>query len=156
MFNHTKASLPEDMRDRIIFQQHNFFEPQPIRTGIRGWILRQVLHNWDDESAAKILRNFVPAMEADPRLSILINETVIPRKGEITMIEERRMRQIDLALFITTNGKLRTMEDWDHVLSTADSRLQVGYLSLPPSLRSPLKSHPRNGKMRIVLTGRQA
>ena len=48
--------------------------------GARAYYLHSVLHDWDDASCLKILRNIVPAMQ--PGYSkLLINENVVPNVG---------------------------------------------------------------------------
>ena len=48
--------------------------------GARAYYLHSVLHNWDDASCLKIVRNIVPAMQ--PGYSnLLINENVVPDVG---------------------------------------------------------------------------
>lgn len=53
--------------------------------GARAYYLHSVLHDWDDASCVKILRNIVTAMQ--PGYSkVLINENVVPDVGAVWSI----------------------------------------------------------------------
>jgi len=52
----------------------NFFESVP--TGADTYLMRHIIHDWDDEQAGKILRNCHAAMPVDAKL--LLVESVIP------------------------------------------------------------------------------
>lgn len=125
MFLQTYGILPEDVQDRIEFEQHNFFEAQPAHKRIHGWILRQCLHNWSDDDAAKITRAFIPAMEAASASTLSINKTVNPASGEVERTKEKRTMRADMATFVTTNVRLRGEEDWRSLIAAADPRLEV-------------------------------
>ena len=130
MFSESAGDLPASILERVTYEYHDFFTPQPLREDCDGWILRQCLHNWSDQDSIKIIRSFLPAMEAMPNAALLINETVIPRRGQISLHEERQMRQIDIAMFVATNSKQRSERDWKNLINEADSRLWV--YSKPP------------------------
>ncbi|MCJ1373108.1 hypothetical protein MMC20_004335 [Loxospora ochrophaea] len=125
MFSETSRHSPADLLSRVSFESHDFFSRQPLHADIDAWVLRQCLHNWSDEDGAKILRTFVPAMEANPKTALLVNESIIPNRGDIPLHEERAFRQIDMAMFITANAKQRTERDWRALFRSADPRLQV-------------------------------
>lgn len=58
----TVSQIPPDGLDgRIQRMPHDFFTPQPI-IGSRAYCIENVLHNWDDASARKILRHVRDAM----------------------------------------------------------------------------------------------
>lgn len=42
--------VPEDLRDRVMFMEHNLFEAQPVREA-DVYFIRWVLHNWSDKNA---------------------------------------------------------------------------------------------------------
>ena len=59
----------------ILFQRHNFFDPQPIK-GAAAYIFRHILHDWPDESCIEILRQTISAMDKN-RSRILIVDQVM-------------------------------------------------------------------------------
>ena len=125
MFAKTSSEATKDLSSRVSFVHHDFFTTQSLYEGVDAWVLRQCLHNWSDEDGAKILKQFVPAMEKNPKVSLLVNESIIPNHGDIPLHEERSFRQIDIAMFVTTNAKQRTESDWRALIASADPRLQV-------------------------------
>ena len=125
MFEETLHEATKDLSSRVSFEHHDFFTTQSLYKGVDAWVLRQCLHNWSDEDGAKILKQFVPAMEKNPKTALLINESIIPNRGDLPLNEERSFRQIDIAMFITTNAKQRTENDWRDLIASADPKLRV-------------------------------
>ncbi|PHH66063.1 hypothetical protein CDD81_588 [Ophiocordyceps australis] len=96
------------------FMAHDFFKPQPIK-GAKYYYLRAILHNWDDEKAAQILANIVPAMTADSL--VLIDETVIADEGAHVW-----PAGLDLQMFTLFGATERTTTQWDAILDRAGLR----------------------------------
>ncbi|KAL8758327.1 MAG: hypothetical protein Q9199_001583 [Rusavskia elegans] len=113
------------LSDRVTFQQHDFFTPQPIHdTG--AFIIRQCLHNQNDEGVVKILRALVPAMErCRPGTPLLINETILPEFGQVSKSQEHAVRRMDLMMLVVLGAKQRTEKEWREIIKIADAKLQV-------------------------------
>ena len=75
--------------DRVDFQVHNFFDPQPVK-GADVYLLRYICHDYSDKYAAKILANIVTAM--GPRSRIIVIDGIIPAPNTVSKLEERRAR----------------------------------------------------------------
>lgn len=129
MFAATSSSVEKDLGERVNFSHHNFFSPQlvPSNTDTQQYVfpIRQCLHNWADLDCLRFIRSFVPALESNPSIPLLINETIIPERGSISLSEERRMRQIDFAMLMLFNAKQRTEKEWRALFREADARLEV-------------------------------
>jgi hypothetical protein len=129
MFEESLAAIPEHLRSRFSFQQHDFFQPQPNQlddTPVVGYVLRRCLHNWPDAEAAKIIRAFVPALQANRDATLLINENILPeRSGEIAPHHNRWMARFDLCMMVLLNAKQRTEAEWRALVKTADEKLEV-------------------------------
>lgn len=69
--------------------KHDFFKEQPVH-GAEIYHFRAVLHDWPDESCVMILRNLIPALKKGS--IILVSDTVMPRFGDVSMAELRRLR----------------------------------------------------------------
>ncbi|MCJ1358868.1 MAG: hypothetical protein MMC33_008868 [Icmadophila ericetorum] len=141
MFAETSRKASKDLSSRVSFLHHDFFTTQPQYEGVDAWVLRQCLHNWSDEDGAKILKQFVPAMEKNPKISLLVNESIIPNHGDILLHEERSFRQIDIAMFVTTNAKQRTEGDWRALIASADPRLQITRILRDSGTMSVIEIH---------------
>lgn len=133
--NDPGADLPANVRDRIEFMPHNFFEEQPVR-GADAYLFRWCMHNWSDEQALKILRALVPAMKRGAR--VIINDSILPEpntlgpswrdrmevKGKKDELEEeeeeinaeweeeKSIRTIDLVMLSVLNAKERDIDGW--------------------------------------------
>lgn len=101
--------------DRCTIESGDFFVAVP--SGADGYLLANVLHDWDDERSVAILRNCRQAMHGDGR--ILIVERMIfndPEQSIPTLLS-------DLNMLVLTGGQERTEEEYARLLAGADLRL---------------------------------
>ena len=68
----------EGVTDRVEIVAGNFFEAVP--SGADAYIMKHIIHDWDDELSNKILTNIARAMPAHAKL--LIVEMVVPEGNE--------------------------------------------------------------------------
>jgi CBS domain-containing protein len=108
--------LPETVRDedalgdRIEFVAGSFFESVP-----RGdvYILGTILHDWDDERAAAILRTIRAAAPDGSRL--LVIDAVVPEGNE-----PGGGKWLDLLMLTVAGGKERSEAQWRELLAAGD------------------------------------
>ncbi|KAK1244392.1 hypothetical protein MKX07_003191 [Trichoderma sp. CBMAI-0711] len=98
----------------IQLMAHDFFTPQPVK-GAKYYYLRAILHNWDDDKAAQILANIVPAMSAGSM--VLIDEVVIADQGAHVW-----PAGLDLQMYTLFGASERTAAQWDAILQKAGLR----------------------------------
>lgn len=124
-----------EAQDRIKFQTHDFFQPQPTEgPPPKAYLLSRVLHDWQDDDCVKILRNLLPAMEAHGT-KLLICERMVPdRAGEVFNHIEQLLRTQDMLMFTMYGGGERKLRDWVALFEKADGRLTV------ESVKQPLNS----------------
>ena len=103
---------------KVKFMPHNMFDPQPIRASI--YLLRSVLHNWPDSYAICALQALIPALR--PGARVLLMEGIMPGRGELENMEERRVRTMDLVMMEVGNAKERSEEEWKKLFEEADGR----------------------------------
>ncbi|KAL9608656.1 MAG: hypothetical protein Q9167_006523 [Letrouitia subvulpina] len=117
-------TLPEELRGRISFQEHDFFNEQPVK-GADVYLLRLVLHDWSDKYSKMIIRALVPALK--PGAKIVINDRVIPGRGEAPYLIEREARYSDYDMYMLAfqNAKERTANDWTTLFQETDPRLKL-------------------------------
>lgn len=112
-------------------------QPQPV-SGAAIYLLRMILHDWPDATAAVILRHLVAAMKRKGEGSptggsrLLIMDTILPTPGTVPVAEERLARARDLTVMQAFNAKERHLEDWQAVLKQADPRLRLEKICRPP------------------------
>ncbi|QYS97966.1 Methyltransf_2 domain-containing protein [Trichoderma simmonsii] len=111
---------------KVKFQQHNFFEPQPV-TNAKAYFMKHSLHNHPDADCVRILRSLVAALEkAGPATPLLINEGVLPSPGEsMRRDQELTLRRGDMCMMVTLSAKERTRKQFQQLLKEADPRLQI-------------------------------
>ena len=92
----------------------SFFDGLP--SGADAYILRAILHDWDDDRAIAILANCRKAMTADAIL--LIVERVLPEKAVRGRAANSYL--LDLEMLVNTpGGRERTEEEFRTILTTA-------------------------------------
>jgi hypothetical protein len=101
--------------DRCAVESGDFFVAVPL--GGDGYLLANVLHDWDDDRSVAILRSCRRAMQGDGR--VLIVERMLfsdPDRSIPTLLS-------DLNMMVLTGGQERTEEEYARLLATADLRL---------------------------------
>ncbi|KAF7537106.1 hypothetical protein G7054_g3970 [Neopestalotiopsis clavispora] len=128
-------TVPEDLKDRIRFTEHSFFNPQPITADI--FLLKMILHDWPDAECIQILQNLVPVMK--PGAKVLLIE-YLGGAGEEEQEQDastpRSLKQYgtatDLRLMAIFNGKERPIHAWKSIFEAADKRFKVSDTSSAP------------------------
>ncbi|KAF2475857.1 O-methyltransferase [Lindgomyces ingoldianus] len=120
-----RDSLSGDLRDRVTYLQHSFFEPQPVKNAA-AFLIRQVTHNWADHDVVRIFRSFVPGLEnTSPNTPLLINDIILPEPGAWPRHHERTARQIDICMLVNLGAKQRTKDEFEGLLKEADARYEI-------------------------------
>ncbi|KAI1211540.1 S-adenosyl-L-methionine-dependent methyltransferase [Annulohypoxylon truncatum] len=124
-----RAILTDDVRGRITFTQHSFFEPQPPREDdpAVAYLLRQCTHNWCDRDVVTMFRSLVSGLESSgPATPLLINDIIMPEPGESwPRLLERDIRQVDMIVLVNCGGKQRTKTEFEALLREADARYKI-------------------------------
>lgn len=92
----------------------DFFEAVP--EGADAYLMKWIIHDWDEERAARILRNCHRAMAEGGRL--LLVEAVVPQGTE-----PHFSKFIDLNMMVMTGGRERTEEEYRRLFETSGFRL---------------------------------
>ncbi|KAI9714705.1 MAG: hypothetical protein M1828_001134 [Chrysothrix sp. TS-e1954] len=120
--------LPEDLRSRIDFAAHDFFAAQPIKAA-EVYLMKNILHNWADKNATKILRAMVPAMKDNSRILCV---EFLPGDRSTTAWTEKQPYNMDMMQALGANSIERTVSDWERLFKAVDPRLQLIGTSTPP------------------------
>ena len=100
---------------RMEILEGDFFKSVP--EGGDLYILKSILHDWDDELSKKILGNVHQAMPPKSRLLIIeavLDEGNLPSYGKMT----------DILMMVAAGGKERTLSQWENLLSTSAFRIR--------------------------------
>jgi ubiquinone/menaquinone biosynthesis C-methylase UbiE len=103
------------LSNRVDFVAGDFFQAAPP-SGADAYVLRHIIHDWDDDRARQILRNVRRAMGPDGRL--LLVDAVIPPGNEPCFA-----KLLDLTMLVSPGGEERTAEEFAALLKTAGFRL---------------------------------
>ena len=92
----------------------DFFESVPA--GADAYLMKHIIHDWNDEQSVKILRNIRRAMNDDGK--VLIAEMVVPEGNEPSPA-----KGLDLVMLTIEGGKERTAEEYRQLLAAAGLNL---------------------------------
>ena len=99
---------------RCRLEEGDFFGAVPA--GADAYLMRHIIHDWDDEKALRILRNVHRAMGDGGRL--LLVESVIPPGNEPSFA-----KLLDLTMLAIPGGQERTEEEYRRLLGAGGFRL---------------------------------
>ena len=92
----------------------DFFESVPA--GADAYLMKHIIHDWDDEKSIKILQNIHRAMNDDGK--VLIVEMVVPETSEPSP-----SKVLDICMLVMEGGKERTEKEYRKLLAAAGFRL---------------------------------
>jgi O-methyltransferase domain/Dimerisation domain len=101
--------------DRCEVVGGSFFEEVP--GGGDAYVLKSIIHDWEDEPSVEILQACRRAMTDDAAL-LLIERIVGPPN------EDARTKFGDLNMLVTPAGRERTIEEWEALLGSSGFRLE--------------------------------
>jgi SAM-dependent methyltransferase len=104
----------QGVRDRCQLVAGNFFESVP--EGGDAYLLSNIVHDWEDDRALRILRNCCRAMQPPARLLLL--EMVMPPHGQPS-----RAALYDVNMMVLLHGQERSEDEYRTLLAAADFEL---------------------------------
>jgi hypothetical protein len=114
------------LADRIETVAGDFFKSVP--TGGDAYIMKWIIHDWDDEKSNTILRNCRRQMTENGKLILV--DCVVPQTNE-----PHFSKFIDLNMLVMTGGKERTEKEFAQLLDAAGFKLlRVIPTELPTSI----------------------
>lgn len=109
-----RGYLGAELASRAKLQECDFFREVP--SGCRGYVMKSVIHDWDDEKARHILESCGRAVPDDGALLLVewsLPEGSEPSPGKLT----------DIAMLVLTGGKERTANEYRELLAGSGFRL---------------------------------
>ena len=85
-----QKTLPAEFKDRISYQVHDCFTPQPVEADV--YMMRHMAHSWPNKWCIKLLAETAVAMKPGSRMIII--ETVVLPPGQYDYLEERWARYV--------------------------------------------------------------
>jgi hypothetical protein len=102
------------LEDRCKTISGDFFQSVP--GGADAYLLRHIIHDWDDEKATAILRNIRRAISSTGKL--LLVESVIPAGNDPSF-----GKLLDLTMLVMPGGQERTAEEYRRLLDQAGFKM---------------------------------
>lgn len=99
----------QGMTDRAIAVAADFFSSVPA--GADTYMMKFILHDWNDHDSGRILDNIRAAAKPDSKLIIL--ESVVPDSDK----DAGPARIMDVNMMVMTGGKERTAAEWHTLLN---------------------------------------
>lgn len=82
------------------------------------YLLKHIIHDWDDEKCIQILKNCHAKMQGNGRI-ICIDVVLQPMGG----VSDTASKLFDITMMISTPGKERTQEQWEYIYHRAGFRI---------------------------------
>ena len=105
----------EGVSERVEKVAGNFFESVPA--GADLYLLKHIIHDWDDESSNKILKNVRSAMSS--RAKLLVMEMIVPEGND-----PHPSKVLDLSMLVLPGGIERTEAEFHVLFNQAGLRLR--------------------------------
>ncbi|MEO6969149.1 MAG: methyltransferase [Rhodanobacteraceae bacterium] len=109
-----RGFLEGELASRTTMQECDFFREVP--SGCRAYVMKNVIHDWDDAKARDILAHCRRAVPSNGVLLLVewsLSEPNVPSIGKLS----------DLIMLVLTGGKERTVEEFRQLLSSAQFSL---------------------------------
>lgn len=130
------AEVLRGVGDRVQVVTGDFFVELPEAD---AYVVKSVIHDWDDDRSVAILRRIRAAMPDHGRVFL-----VEPVLAEDTagLVDQRVVLMSDLNMLVCTGGRERTRSEFDALLAAAGLRLTDVRRVPPPTGFSVLRAEP--------------
>jgi DNA-binding Lrp family transcriptional regulator len=109
-----RGFLGGELASRASYEECDFFESIP--GGCRAYLMKSVIHDWDDEQARAILKNCREAVPSDGVL--LLVEYCLGEEAKPSFADS-----VDVVMLVLTGGKERTEGGFRELLTSSGFRL---------------------------------
>lgn len=107
-----RVNVPAGLEGRVETKAGSFFDGSAIPVGVDAYLLKHIIHDWDDEPSVQILSNIVSAMKKDAALYVF--EMIVPDEDG-----EDMSKMFDLHMGVLLNGKERTVGEFKSLFDKA-------------------------------------
>ncbi|KAF2109815.1 S-adenosyl-L-methionine-dependent methyltransferase [Lophiotrema nucula] len=126
-----ETNIPKGLTSRVSFQQHNFFEPQPIQADF--YLFKFIFHDWPDKESIAILQALRPALKPGAKVIFV---DYVGKQGEFDASLPRSIHQFgtstDLRMMALFNHEERPTDAWRDIFRRADERFEVASVKANP------------------------
>ena len=104
------------LADRATVAAIDFLKLVPA--GADAYMMKSIIHDWDDERATVILKHCREALRNVDRAKLLLIEGVVPPGNEQHMV-----KLADMQMLVLAGGRERTREEFQHLLAHSGFRM---------------------------------
>ena len=104
------------MTSRCQVVSGDFFAGVP--TGGDAFIMKHIIHDWDDDKATLILSNCRKALAGKPKAKVLVVDAIVPPANE-----PHFAKFLDLEMLVIPGGRERTEEEFRRLFANAELKL---------------------------------
>lgn len=104
------------VKDRVTTQSGDFFKGVPAGGDV--YIMKHIIHDWDDERAAAILRNIGRALQGKPQGRVILLEAVLQPGNQPDL-----GKMIDLEMLMMPGGKERSEAEFAALFKSTGFKL---------------------------------
>jgi hypothetical protein len=104
------------LQDRMTTQAGDFFKSVP--EGGDAYIMKHIIHDWNDDQATVILRNIARMLKGKPRGRVILLEAVIQPDNQADLA-----KLVDLEMLVFPGGRERTESDFAKLFAGAGFEL---------------------------------
>ncbi|UNO40756.1 methyltransferase [Streptomyces sp. MST-110588] len=115
----------QGVADRVECVVGDFFASIP--QGPDAYLLKAIMHDWDDENCVKILKNIKKALEGKPEGRVFVIEAVVPDGNDWHF-----SKAMDIAMGVSLGSKERNRKEWTRLLAEAGFELVGTTPTVPP------------------------
>lgn len=110
-----RESVDASVRERLEIRGGDMFEAVPSGD---VYIMKHIIHDWDDARCIKLLRNCRQSMDGEGR--VICVDSVLPPMGDTGATPAKLL---DLNMLVSFQGKERTREQWDKLYAEANMKI---------------------------------
>src|SRR5258708_5867938 len=111
------SQLSADVASRLEYIEGDMFDAVPAAD---VYIMKHIIHDWDDERCIRLLRNCHRSMEGEGR--VVCVDAVLPPIGDTSGTSAKLM---DINMLVLIPGKERTRTQWEELYKAAGFRIRT-------------------------------
>ncbi|KAI8185048.1 hypothetical protein KHU50_001702 [Colletotrichum sp. SAR 10_65] len=130
-------NIPKELKGRVSFQPHSFFEPQTLQADV--YMIKLILHDWPDAESIKIIQGLTPALRPGSKVLLIDyvgKQGTVEESAAVAASMPRSIQQMgtstDLRMMGLFGTKERHVDAWKGMFKRADERFEVTRLEAIP------------------------
>lgn len=129
-----EADCPADVRDRVSFVEHDIYQPQPTQADI--YMLKLILHDYNESEAANLLKALTPSLRPGNRVLVIEYIGKVDEgdtnKEPLPLSVRQMGTSTDLRMMAIFNTSERPAESYRAIFRAADERFDVVNIKADP------------------------